>query len=54
MKTAEEWVYAVLAVLGRLGMRHTWLLVPYALGVAFASAFPLFLLLRARRLRAIA
>lgn len=36
----------------RLGMRHTWLLIPYALMGSFASAFPLFLLLRSRRLSA--
>jgi hypothetical protein len=36
----------------RLGMRWTWLLIPYAALVALASAFPLFLLLRSRRLRA--
>jgi hypothetical protein len=35
----------------RLQMRWAWLLIPYALLVAFASAFPLFLLLRERRLR---
>lgn len=35
----------------RIGMRHAWLLIPYALFVAFASAFPLFLLLRERKLR---
>ncbi len=34
----------------RLGMKHTWLLIPYALFVALASAVPLFFLLRARRL----
>jgi hypothetical protein len=36
----------------RLQMRWAWLLLPYALVVAFASALPLFLLLRERRLRA--
>lgn len=35
-----------------LGMRRAWLLIPYALLGSFASAFPLFLLLRSRRLAA--
>lgn len=35
----------------RLKMRWAWLLIPYALMIAFASAFPLFLLWRERVLR---
>ena len=38
----------------RLGMRYAWLLIPYALCIALASAFPLFLLLRSRRMSALA
>lgn len=34
----------------RLGMRHWWVLVVLTFGVAFAMAFPLFLLVRERRL----
>ncbi len=34
----------------RIGMRFAWLFIPYAALVALASAFPLFLLLRTRRL----
>lgn len=35
----------------RLGMRHWWLYIVLTLGVAFAFAFPLFLLMRERRLQ---
>lgn len=35
----------------RLGMRHWWIYLVLTFGVAFAFAFPLFLLLRERRLR---
>jgi hypothetical protein len=35
----------------RLGMRYAWLFIPYAALVALASAFPLFLLLRSRRMQ---
>jgi len=34
----------------RLGMRHWWVVPVLTFGVAFACAFPLFLLLRERRL----
>ena len=36
----------------RLGMRHWWLVPVLTFGVAFACAFPLFLLARERRLQA--
>ncbi len=36
----------------RLGMRHWWVYVVVAFGVAFAVAFPLFLLVRERSLGA--
>lgn len=36
----------------RLGMRHWWVYVVVTFGVAFAVAFPLFLLVRERRLGA--
>ena len=36
----------------RLGMRHWWVIPVLTFGVAFACAFPLFLLLRERRLQA--
>ena len=36
----------------RLGMRHWWVWVVLTFGVAFAMAFPLFLLVRERRLAA--
>jgi hypothetical protein len=36
----------------RLGMRHWWAYVVLTFGVAFACAFPLFLLVRERRLAA--
>ncbi|MFN8640422.1 MAG: DUF2834 domain-containing protein [Candidatus Binatia bacterium] len=36
----------------RLGMRHWWVFPVLTFGVAFACAFPLFLLLRERRLQA--
>jgi len=38
----------------RLGMRHWWVFVLLTFGVAFAMAFPLFLLVRERRLAATA
>lgn len=41
----------MLAESRRLAMKRTWLLIPYALMGSFASAFPLFLLLRSRHLR---
>lgn len=34
----------------RIGMRHWWIFVALAFGIAFAFAFPLFLFLRERRL----
>lgn len=37
----------------RLGMRHWWVYVVITFGVAFACAFPLFLLFRDRRLQAL-
>lgn len=36
----------------RLGMRHVWAYVVLTFAVAFACAFPLFLLMRERHLRA--
>lgn len=36
----------------RLGIRHWWVVVVVTFGVAFAVAFPLFLLVRERRLAA--
>jgi len=38
----------------RLGMRYAWLFIPYATFIALASAFPLFLLLRSRRMQTLA
>ncbi len=41
----------VIAEARRIGMRHGWIFVALGLCVAFACAFPLFLLLRERHLR---
>jgi hypothetical protein len=35
----------------RLGMKHWWIYIVVAIGVAFAAALPLFLLMRERKLQ---
>lgn len=54
MVAAVTFLVWMFAEARRLGMRHAWVYLLVTFGVALACAFPLFLLMRERRMEALA